>query len=138
MMHSVRVGKLAVTGFRYPDHRMPAGQDDNVVRPNEVRVASHSIAVLAPPSFSDYIWTCEDAAQHTAALLSQHTTSKVLVTSFERKEDSMKAKASKGQSKGGSKKGKARAARKGPQRQCSVCQEKGHTARSHQPGGRLA
>jgi hypothetical protein len=30
------------------------------------------------------------------------------------------------------------AAKKGPPRQCSVCQEKGHTARSHQPGGRLA
>ena len=28
--------------------------------------------------------------------------------------------------------------RKGPPRECSVCHELGHTARSHEPGGRLA
>lgn len=43
-----------------------------------------------------------------------------------------KTKSKKGETK------RVAATKKGAPRQCSVCQGMGHTARSHQPGGRLS
>jgi hypothetical protein len=140
----VLVGKQAVVGFRYPDHRMPVGKDENVLRDGEARVASHCIAVLGQPSSLQYAWTEKNSAQWVAALLGK--SARVVsfefdkfdkFDKFEKREDSMPKKG-KTRAKGGRSKSAAREAKKGPPRQCGVCGEKGHTARSHEPGGRLA
>jgi hypothetical protein len=44
----VHVGRRGVVGFRYPPMREPPGEASNVVAKNELRLASHCIALLAP------------------------------------------------------------------------------------------
>jgi hypothetical protein len=144
----VNVGrKQAVVGFRYPSEREP-GKGDNIVREgDERRAAPCLMAVLGMPSPLQHKWDSRDAAFFIARCIKGRVVEiEVEETKMSKRSSKMskasrrgvsvkKATPKRATSKRAVKKGKGAP---GERRICSHCGERGHNARSHGPGGRLA
>lgn len=129
VLYAVHVRKEAIVGFRYPLSKEEPGEGENIVRSGEARVASHLMAVLGMPSPLQRTWDNLESAQYVADAIAG---AKVVLIEASKKGSEERSKAMSKKEK------KPIKPEKGAPRKCGKCGKRGHTARSHAPGGRLA